>query len=239
MEKLVSGAARLGIGLEGGQLDRFEVYCREMLDWNRRLNLTSITGYEDIQVNHFLDALTVTLAWQPGASGTAPRVIDIGAGAGIPGIPLKLAFPSIRLTLLESTGKKTRFLHHLIQALHLSDVEVVTGRAEDAGRDRQYREVFDLALARAVAALPALAELALPFCAVGGLAVLHKRGDIAAELARAEGAIGILGGELREVRTVDMPEFPDRRRLVVLQKTSPTPARYPRRPGAPAKRPLV
>ena len=238
MEKLISGTRRLGFNLSAGQLDQFEIYYRELLEWNTRINLTSITAYDEVQVNHFLDALTVVLAWQPPQGDNDLRIIDVGAGAGIPGIPLKIIFPDLRLVLLEATAKKAVFLHHLCEQLGLDDVEVVTGRAEEIAHDEQYREQFGLVVSRAVAPLPTLVELTLPFCNVGGRCIAYKKGDIYNELERASGAIGILGGRMPEIKTVDLPEFPDRRCLVVVDKVSPTPDKYPRRPGIPVKRAL-
>jgi len=237
MEKLISGTGRLGIKLSPEQLEQFEVYYRELTDWNTRMNLTSITDYDEVQVNHFLDALTVALVWQP-KSGNRPSAIDIGSGAGIPGIPLKITFPDLKLVLLESTTKKTVFLKHLCEQLGLDDVEVITGRAEEIARREQYREQFELVLSRAVAPLSTLVELTLPFCNMGGKFVAHKRGDMAGEVEQADRAISILGGSMRGTKTVDLPEFPDQRCLVVIDKVSPTPEKYPRRPGMPSKRPL-
>jgi 16S rRNA (guanine527-N7)-methyltransferase len=167
------------------------------------------------------------------------KVIDVGAGGGVPGIPLKIIFPEIRLTLLEATAKKAAFLHHLQNSLKLQDYEVVVGRAEEIAHDNRYRERFDLVLSRAVASLPTLMELTLPFCAVDSSVVLHKKGDIEKEITQASGAIGTLGGKLRAVRVVDLPEFTDRRQLVVIDKVSTTPAKYPRRPGIPKKSPII
>ena len=239
MEKLLSGTRRLHLQLSPKQLEQFEIYYHELIDWNRRVNLTAITGYEDVQVNHFLDALTVVLAWQPPAGDTRPKVIDVGTGGGVPGVPLKIAFSGIRLILLEATAKKAVFLHHLKDRLNLEDIEIVVGRAEEVAHDARYREGFDLVLSRAVAPLPTLMELTLPFCAVGGSVVVHKKGDIEEEVKQASGAIDTLGGKLREVRAINLPEFPDRRQLVVIDKVSATPEQYPRRPGIPKKRPLV
>lgn len=238
MEILGSGAGRLGLQLSPEQLQQFETYYHELIDWNRRVNLTTITGYNEVQVNHFLDSLTIALVWQPSAGSTAPHIIDVGTGGGVPGIPLKVAFPQIRLVLLEATAKKSAFLRHLQDQLKLEDVEIVVGRAEDVAHNTQYREGFDLVLSRGVAPLPTLAELTLPFCAVGGSVVVHKKGDIQEELTKASRAINICGGELREARAVDLPELPDERQLVVIEKVSATPEQYPRRPGIPKKRPL-
>ncbi len=236
MQKLKDGLGRLGLTATAAQLEQFQVFYEELTEWNRRMNLTSITDYERVQIDHFLDALTVAMVLKP--RPLPARVIDVGTGAGIPGIPLKIMFPDIRLTLLEATAKKGDFLRHIVVKLKLADTTVVTGRAEDMAHQPDLREHFDLVLARAVAETAALVELTLPFCATGGLVVLHKKGDITAELERAQPAIGTLGGKLREVHPVDLPEFPDNRVLVVIEKLCATPEKYPRRAGMPEKRPL-
>jgi len=223
------------LALSQTQLRRFQVFYEELIDWNKRVNLTAITEYADVQVGHFLDALTAMLVWKP---GKAQRVIDVGTGAGMPGIPLKITFPDIWLTLLEATVKKTAFLQHVVDKLGLEEVDIVSGRAEDIARIPEHRDRYDIVLARAVAALATLAELTLPFCKIGGQVILHKKGDIRQELEHAMKAIELLGGRLREVRSVDLPEFADNRVLVVFEKISPTPVKYPRRAGMPEKRPI-
>jgi 16S rRNA (guanine527-N7)-methyltransferase len=238
MEKLIAGVQKLGLHLSPRQLEQFHIYYQELIDWNQRVNLTSITGYEEVQVLHFLDSLTVTLVLKRWQGYQSFSVIDVGTGAGLPGIPLKILLTGIRLVLLEATAKKARFLNHLNTRLGLDNVKVVVGRAEEVAHDADYRESFELVLSRAVGALPTLAELALPFCAVGGSFISQKKGDIEAELSSASRAITVLGGNLREVREVALEEFGDKRWLVVVDKVKPTPRQYPRRPGIPAKRPL-
>ncbi len=238
MQKLIAGARRLDIELSPHQLEQFEVYYRELVDWNRRMNLTAITSYDGVQTKHFLDSLTIVLAFKPPA-GASPGIIDIGTGAGLPGIPLKILFPNIRLALLEATAKKAAFLKHITQHLELADVEIIVSRAELAARDARYREHFDIALSRAVAALPAAVELALPFCTIGGSFIAQKKGAIDEEITQAHKAIEILGGKLREVKRIELPELADDRYLVIIEKISPTPEKYPRHPGMPEKRPIV
>jgi len=239
MERLEAGAKKLGLELSPRQLEQFYIFYQELLDWNQRMNLTAITDYKEVQIKHFLDSLTVTLAWQQAVSNADFRLIDVGTGAGMPGIPLQIAFPDIKLVLLEATAKKAAFLHHLKHKLGLDNVEISVGRAEDVAHLAQCRERFDLVLSRAVAPLPTLVELALPFCAIGGSFIAQKKGTIDQEIGRANRAIGLLGGNLREVKRVEMEEFADERQLVIIDKVSPTPELYPRRPGLPSKRPLV
>jgi 16S rRNA (guanine527-N7)-methyltransferase len=155
----------------------------------------------------------------------------------VPGIPLKIIFPQIRLTLMDSTNKKITFLNNLKQKLGLNDIEVISGRAEEMAR-QQYREIYDLVLARGLAPMPTLAELTIPFCKIAGKAILHKKGDITEEMNSAKRAIATMGGKLIEIKPVELSEFPDNRVLVVIEKVAPTPDIYPRGQGLPIKRPL-
>ncbi len=238
MEKLIAGAEKLGLTLSQEQVGQFEDYCREMLDWNQRVNLTAITGYEEVQVRHFLDSLAIYPVMDRSQPLKNLHILDVGTGAGLPGLPLKIALPEIKLTLLESTAKKTAFLKYLVSALGLKDTEVLTGRAEKLAREDSYRAGFNTVISRAVAALSTLVELTLPFCPTGGTVILPKKGNIRQEVEEALKAIDILGGSLREIKMVDLDELNDERYMVVIDKVSPTPDKYPRRPGIPEKRPI-
>ena len=236
MEKLLACAQKLGVVLNPLQSGQFSTYYTELIDWNNRFNLTGITDYEGVQLKHFCDSLTLIpiIEMKPGI-----KVLDVGAGAGFPGIPLKIAMPDISLTLLEATAKKAVFLDHLIQKLGLTNVSVITARAEEAAHQAEYREQFEIVLARAVAPMPALVELCLPFCKIGGRFIAQKKGDIIGENQQAAKAIKLMGGFLRAVKKVDLEELADERRLVVIDKAGPTPKEYPRRPGTPAKKPIL
>lgn len=236
MEKLIAGAKRLGLHLTPGQVEQFEAYYEELILWNRRMNLTAIVDYEQVQVKHFLDSLTIVLALKDMPHSL--RLLDLGTGAGFPGVPLKVLFPGIRLALLESVGKKTGFLRHLVARLGLDSVQVLTARAEDLGQEASYREQFDLVLSRGVARLPTLVELALPLCNLSGTFIAQKKGEIDEEIEAATRAIDVLGGRLRGVRRVKLEELGEARVLVIIDKLIATPQRYPRRAGIPSRRPL-
>jgi 16S rRNA (guanine527-N7)-methyltransferase len=239
MEKLKAGAEELGLHLRQRQIEQFRIYYKELIDWNKKINLTRITEYEEVQLKHFLDSLTVLTAVKPADKAKKLKVIDVGTGAGMPGIPLKIARPDINLTLLEATRKKTEFLEYVVEKLGLDDVEIAAARAEEAAHDRKYREKYDVVLSRAVATLPALVELALPFCGLGGVFIALKKGEIQKEIEKSRRAIEVLGGILREVRPVELEGLDDKRNLVIIGKVKATPAGYPRRPGMPEKRPIT
>jgi len=246
MDKLIDGATRLGLTLDKSQIDLFEAYYHELVDWNKRINLTAITGFEDVQTKHFLDSLTVTLAIKlllnprsaPELAPSHLSVLDVGTGAGFPGVPLKIVLPNIGLTLLEATGKKALFLEHVTRVLGLADVKIVTARAEDAAHLKDQRGKHGLVVSRAVAALPALLELTLPFCRTGGIFVAQKLTAAKLEIDDATRAARQLGGRFEQVVDISLPELADRC-LIVYRKVSATPEKYPRSPGIPAKQPLM
>ena len=219
------------------QLDNFQAYTKELLAWNRRVNLTAITEPFQVERLHFLDSLTVSLGL-PAQVKSCGSLCDVGSGAGFPGVPLKIAFPGIKLTVVDSSAKRTGFLERLVSVLGLMDVEVINNRAEDLGRHPEFRERFDVVVSRAVAQTRVLLEYTLPLCRVGDLVIMQKKGDIQEEIDRASGALRELGGG--QMKMADVPEevLEGQRKLAVVKKTSKTPPGYPRRSGIPAKRPL-
>jgi 16S rRNA (guanine527-N7)-methyltransferase len=237
MELLVKGAAELDLYLTPRQVESFRVYHRELVAWNQRMNLTAIVDSEEAQLRHFVDSLTVAgvLAAPVKDHG---RMLDVGAGAGFPGLPLKLMFPGMHLSMLDSVGKKTSFLEHLVETLELEDVDVYNGRAEDLAMRSELRESFDVVVSRGVARMRVLMEYTLPYCRVGGIVVTLKKGGIEPEVSNALHAMDVLAGRIREMRGVTVGGLDDGRALVVVDKIKPTPAKFPRRPGLPAKRPL-
>lgn len=241
---LADNSRQMGIELDETHLAAFDRYQAELLDWNQRFNLTSITDPAEIEVKHFLDSLSCLLALpaidrRPVAQWlqTSLRAVDIGAGAGFPGLPLKIVWPGLRLTLLETTGKKCRFLQHMVAVLGLADVDVVQSRAEVFGQGAG-RQAFDLALGRAVTRLPALLEYALPLLRVGGWFIAQKGRDPQEEVLASQVALETLGGSYHDSLPVAVPGLDASRTLVLVAKAGPTPAAYPRRPGIPERQPL-
>lgn len=226
---------QLGLPLSRSQLSALTLYERELSDWNTRFNLTAIRDPQEIHTKHFLDSLTCLLALRESNVG---RLIDIGTGAGFPGIPIKIIYPQMQLTLVESVGKKAEFCRHVVKILDLKAVEVVQERAENLGQDSSYREQYDWAVARAVAILPVLAEYLLPLVRVGGRMLAMKGESGPAEAHSSEQALKVLGGHLRQLMPVTLPGVVEERYLVVIDKVAATPMGYPRKVGVPAKHPL-
>jgi 16S rRNA (guanine527-N7)-methyltransferase len=234
-DNFAAQAAALGAPLLPSQVVQFAAYEALLLEWNERIALTAIREPGPLRVRHFLDALSCAAATGP-LDGQS--LIDIGSGAGFPGLPLKILYPDLRLTLVDSVAKKARFLELVAAELGLREVTVIAERAEVLGQDPTHREQYDWATARAVAELRVLAELLLPLCRVGGRVLAQKGGSAAEELVIAAPAIAALGGVASQLIPVQLPETEATHYLVVIDKAATTDARYPRRPGIPAKRPL-
>lgn len=216
-------------------LDRFSQFQSELLEWNAQFNLTAIRSAEEIESKHFMDSLSLLPTLQ---QYQVHSLIDVGTGAGFPGIPLKIADPALRLVLVESVEKKARFCRHIVQTLDLKDTSVIVERAETIGQNKTYREQFDGAVARAVAALPILLEYLLPLVHAGGIVIAQKSAAVEDEIRQARNACAILGGGEMKIETVHIPGLDAARNLVIIEKVKSTPPIYPRRVGLPAKKPL-
>ena len=236
MEKLVHDAEALfNIHLTEQQITALMRYEKELVEWNQKFNLTAIRDAESIRTKHFLDSFSCALAWK----GSPPNhLIDVGTGAGFPGIPLKLIHPHFRLTLVESVRKKAMFCQHVVDVLSLENVDVIQARAEDLGQDTKHREKYDWAVARAVSNLNVLSEYLLPLVEICGSMLAQKGESAPAEAQSAEGAMRLLGGKLKQLIPVNLPGAADDRYLVVVEKVASTPPKYPRKPGIAAKTPL-
>ena len=236
MEKLVQDARELfNVHLTGRHVMALTTYERELLEWNQKFNLTAIRDTESIRTKHFLDSFSCVLAWK---ASPPNHLIDVGTGAGFPGIPLKILYSNLKLTVVESVGKKAMFCQHVVSLLGLEQVEVIQARAEDLGQDPQHRERYDWAVARAVANLNVLSEYLIPFVRVGGSILAQKGESGPAEAQAAEEAMKLLGGKLKQLIPVHLPGVADDRYLVVVEKVAATPPKYPRKPGIPMKQPL-
>ncbi|HEX4208107.1 MAG TPA: 16S rRNA (guanine(527)-N(7))-methyltransferase RsmG [Ktedonobacteraceae bacterium] len=232
----VQGLESLGLDVRDEHMtERFFGYRQALLDWNTRINLTAITDPQEVLVKHFLDSLSLLLV----AKQERVSLLDIGSGAGFPGLPLKIARPDWHVTLLEATGKRINFLREVIEHLQLRDIVIEQGRAEEVVRGKlAYRAGFDLVTARAVSALPTLLEYSAPYCRVGGIIVAPKKGELSAELERGKRAAEQVGAVLHADVEVDIPGLQDGRRLLVWKQRKPCPAQFPRHGSTIAKRPL-
>lgn len=229
----------LGIALSDGQTEQFYRYYELLVEWNKVMNLTAITGEQDVVTKHFTDSLALVKAldieWVQSGDWS---VMDVGTGAGFPGIPLKIAFPRLQVTLLDSLNKRVKFLDQVCGELGLSGITAVHGRAEDYGRDTTYREKYDVCVSRAVANMASLAEYCMPFVKVGGWFVPYKSGEIEEELTAGKMAVKILGGEIAGVERFALPGAEVMRSLVKIRKVKGISKKYPRKAGLPTKEPL-
>jgi 16S rRNA (guanine527-N7)-methyltransferase len=241
MAKLIPLADELlGLHLTKSQEDAFEYYLTELKRWNQNINLTRILDSQDILVQHFLDSLSCLLPIsKKSGKHTTIQLVDVGSGAGFPGIPIAITSSNIDITLVESTEKKCTFMNQVITDLKLSNARVLNERAEHLGQDSNHREHYDWAIARAVASLPVLAEYLLPLTRLSGYCIAQKTLVSESELSQATTVLSKLGGRLDHIIPVDLPGINETRHLIVMRKMTATPNKYPRRPGMPQKRPLI
>lgn len=227
----------LEIALTDQQLEQFYRYYELLVEWNKVMNLTAITEMEDVVTKHFVDSLSLVKAVKD-LETAEYRILDLGTGAGFPGIPLKIAFPNLQITLLDSLNKRIKFLNEVISQLGLRKIEAIHGRAEDYGRDKEYRETYDFCVSRAVANLATLSEYCMPYVKIGGAFVPYKSGKLEEELVQAKGAVKLLGGKVEDVIAFTLPKADADRTFVVIRKMEGTSRKYPRKAGLPSKEPL-
>ena len=238
MEILLKGAKKLGLGLNRKQIERFELFQTELLSWNENLNLTSLKTSSLVQSKHFLESIS-SYNLIKDIYPNHLSLLDLGSGAGFPGIPLKIIDENIDLCLVESIKKKANFLNYISWQLGLDNVTIISDRAETIAKEPKYRESFDVVVSRAVARLDTLLELALPLVKIGGLFIAHKSINVQSEIRSAKKALALLGGELSRVQEVYIKDILDPSTLVVYKKVKRSPRTYPRKPGVPKKNPLA
>lgn len=235
MERLREKAAALGIKLSDHQLEQFETYYEMLVEKNKVMNLTAITEKNEVIDKHFADSLALI---KSGVSLTGQKILDIGTGAGFPGIPLKIAFPELEIVLLDSLNKRIKFLNEVIEALGLEKITAIHGRAEDFAKQKEYREQFDYVVSRAVANLTVLSEYCLPYVKEDGYFLPYKSGDIKEEVANSKKAVKILGGSIEDIISFEIPDTDMARTILKIHKTKATPKRFPRKAGLPTKEPI-
>lgn len=232
---LLSSLKKIGINLSERQVNQFLTYYELLIEKNKVMNLTAITDYEEVVLKHFTDSLAVVHSLN---MENYSSLIDVGTGAGFPGIPLKIVFPHLKVVLMDSLNKRVEFLNKVINELELADISAVHSRAEDLGHRSEYREQFDLCVSRAVANLSVLSEYCIPFVKKGGVFVSYKSADIDIEINASKNALFLLGGRLQEKKVFFLPNSDISRSLIIIEKDRKTPAKYPRKAGTPAKNPL-
>ena len=236
LEKFLKGLEELQIELSDNQIQQFIRYYEMLVEKNKVMNLTAITEFDEVIEKHFLDSLACVKAVD---IKKVKRMMDVGTGAGFPGVPLKIAFPHLEACLLDSLKKRVNFLEETFDLLKLTDITAVHGRAEEYAKNKAYRESFDLCVSRAVSNLATLSEYCLPYVKVGGSFISYKSGTVQEEAEQAEKAVKILGGKIRDVVYFSLPDSEIQRSLVVIEKVKSTPGKYPRKAGTPLKEPLV
>ena len=232
-DTFIEEAKKISITFTDTQLEQFHMYYELLVEKNKVMNLTGITEWDEVLEKHFLDSISLIRAID---LNQKLSVMDMGTGAGFPGIPLKIAFPKLKVTLADSLNKRVLFLQEVIDALKLEDIEAIHGRAEDLARDKDYREQYDLSVSRAVANLSTLSEYCLPFVKLGGQFISYKSGEVEEELAASKSAVFLLGGKIKDTVKFELGE--SGRSFIVIDKVKGTPKTYPRKAGTPSKKPL-
>ena len=235
LTKLEEGCKELGITLDENQKKQFTDFYEYLIEKNKVMNLTGITEFQEVLIKHFLDSLACVKAVD---MSRIKRIMDIGTGAGFPGVPLKIAFPHLEVCLLDSLKKRVNFLEETFQMLKLENITAIHGRAEEYAKNKQYRETYDLCVSRAVSNLATLSEYCLPYVKTGGYFISYKSGTVQEEVEQAQKAVKILGGKIQDVVYFQLPDSEIQRSLVVIEKIKATPGRYPRKAGTPLKEPL-
>lgn len=237
MIRLKNLSSKLDIVLSDEQIEQFQIYYEMLIETNKVMNLTAITQLDEVITKHFLDSIALANVYQ-NIKNKELKIIDLGTGAGFPGIPLKIAFPQLQVTLMDSLNKRVKFLNSVIDELSLVNIDAIHGRAEEMARRTEYRQQFDLCVSRAVANLSTLNEYCLPFVKLDGMFISYKSSDIEDELNLSLNAIKILGGKLTEVKKLSLPESDIERSFVMIKKIKNTPKIYPRKPGTASKEPI-
>lgn len=232
---LEEGCKELGITLDEIQKKQFTDFYEYLVEKNKVMNLTGITEFQEVLIKHFLDSLACVKAVD---MSRIKRIMDIGTGAGFPGVPLKIAFPHLEACLLDSLKKRVNFLEETFQLLKLENITAIHGRAEEYAKNKQYRETYDLCVSRAVSNLATLSEYCLPYVKTGGYFISYKSGTVQEEVEQAQKAVKILGGKIQDIVYFQLPDSEIQRSLVVIEKIKATPSRYPRKAGTPLKEPL-
>lgn len=232
---LTEGCRKVGVELSDTQAEQFLAYYEYLVEKNKVMNLTGITEYNEVVLKHFVDSLSLARIIDLNQYET---LLDLGTGAGFPGIPLKIAFPHLKVVLMDSLNKRINFLNEVIEKLQCRNIEAVHARAEDAARRKEYREQFDLCVSRAVANLSSLSEYCLPFVKKGGMFISYKSMDIDEEINNSKRAVSLLGGKIKEKKEFYLPDSDIGRSFIIIEKEKNTPAKYPRKAGMPSKEPL-
>lgn len=234
IRKLKSDSTKINIDLNDIQAQQFYLYMNLLLEWNEKINLTAITEENEVIKKHFIDSLTINQYIEKGA-----KIIDVGTGAGFPGIPLKIVENSYNITLLDALNKRLNFLTDVIEKTKLQNIQTVHARAEEAGKNKAYREMFDIATSRAVASLNILVEYLLPLVKIGGKCICMKGSNVKAEIEEAKNAIQLLGGEIEKIEEFNLPDTEIARTIIIIKKIKNTPVKYPRKSGTPSKEPIL